>query len=121
MIKKKYLLQVVALILPLFLFAGVNVTYSYILQKRDDDMIRTAYMNGAIEALKLDIERIKKIKSNDALFKWAVITAANNYIKKVEVLNETKYAAVTGSSTNYPVVNKPSSTKYKIVYVPVEE
>ena len=56
---------------------GVNATYSTIIKQRDESIIRIAFMNGSIETLNLDIERIKALKKNKALFESAVTAAAD--------------------------------------------
>ena len=50
-------------------------------------MIKIAYMNGCVDALKLDIEKIKDLKSNEEHLKSLVYAAADSYIMKVETLN----------------------------------
>ena len=58
-------------------------------------------MNGSIDALKLDIARIKEIKKDDALFKSLVYAAAEDYIEKVDALTERKVTLTNGRGGKY--------------------
>jgi hypothetical protein len=101
--KKKTLFQIAAVVLFLLFFPGINITHSNILEKRDKELIRIAYMNGSVEALKLDIEKIKKIKSDDELFKSVVYAAADNYVKIVDSLTKRRYTIVNSRGSTHTV------------------
>jgi hypothetical protein len=64
------------------------------LQKRDHNIIKMAYMNGTVDALKLDIEKIKHLKNNEKHLKSLVYAAADNYMKKVESLSTKKVTII---------------------------
>ena len=116
--RKNNFLRVAAVVLFLLLVAGINVTYSYIIKKRDQNIIRIAFMNGSVQALSLDIERIQELKNNETLFKAAVITAADNYIKEVEQLNEQIMVANGGGREFYPMTTGTDPNRYRTIYNP---
>ena len=103
MMQKKSLLQGFVVVLFLILCVGVKITYSYMIDKRDQNLIRIAYMNGSVDALKLDIAKIKEIKKDAALFKSLVYAAAEDYIKKVDALTERKVTLINGRGGKYTV------------------
>ena len=49
--------------------------------------IYTAYVNGYAAALKMDIQQIQEIKSDDGLMKKTVLDAARKYVQVVEQMN----------------------------------
>jgi hypothetical protein len=113
--KKKTLSKIAAAVLFLLFFAGINITHSNILEKRDKQLIRIAYMNGSVDALKLDIEKIKKIKSDDEFFKSVVYAAADNYVEIVDSLTERRYTIVNsrGSTHTVKAGRKRINTNYR--------
>ena len=104
----KTIFRIAAAVLFLFFFTGINITHSNIIEKRDEQIIRMAYMNGSVDALKLDIKQIKKMKSDDEYRKSVVVAAADNYIKIVESLTEKTYNMVNNQRSTF---NKETGRK----------
>jgi len=67
------------LIFPSYLAAGLT--------KDEHKMMRTAFMNGYVRALRLDIETIKSLKKNKKELKKFVIFEVNRYMEEVLNLN----------------------------------
>ena len=57
------------------------------LTSRMRNAIFTAYTNGYVSALKLDIERIQLMKTDKKLMKEIVLEAAREYVQQVEDMN----------------------------------
>ena len=83
----KSLFQTITVVLLLLFCVGITIAHSYMLEKRDYNIIKMAYMNGSVDALKLDIETIKNLKSDEEHFKSLVYAAADSYLKRVETLS----------------------------------
>lgn len=49
--------------------------------------IYAAYVNGYVAALKMDIQQIQEVKSDDGLLKKVVVDAARKYVHIVEQMN----------------------------------
>jgi hypothetical protein len=81
------------LVAALLLSAGVTLTHSYGLQQRDREMIAIAYLNGAAEALRFDIERIKAMQADSHLLQQTVQDAAQLYLIRVERINAVRQQA----------------------------
>lgn len=77
---------IVAVILILSFIVSVNTAYS-VLNIRDYKLIRVAFMNGYVEALKLSAEEKEKLENDKALLVKTVESAAERYIGKVEDIN----------------------------------
>jgi hypothetical protein len=58
------------------------------LDKRIRNEIVIAYMNGYVEALQLDIIKIKKLKRDSTLLRKTVAEATEKYISTVEKMND---------------------------------
>ena len=69
------------------ILAGVASQSSADLDERTENAIHTAFMNGYVAALRLDIEQIKQIKQNRKLMKQFVQNAARKYIAVVNDMN----------------------------------
>ncbi len=67
------------LIFPSYLAAG--------LAKDEYEMMRTAFINGYVRALRLDIETIQSLKGNKEELKKFVIFEADRYMEEVLNLN----------------------------------
>jgi len=52
--------------------------------------IEIAYMNGYVEALRPDLDKIGELKQNPSLFEKTVKTAAKRYVKRVAAMNNKK-------------------------------
>jgi hypothetical protein len=73
----------------LFLLLASAVTYVYPeIKARDSEIIRTAYMNGYVAALKLDVDAIQSLKSDEALLKKTVESVADKYLSIVGGMNK---------------------------------
>lgn len=81
-------IKVLALLTALFIFlvAGAGLIYPAI-KERDADIIKVAFMNGYLAALKLSDDDLKKIKGDEALLKQTVEKAANNYLALINSMN----------------------------------
>ena len=86
LMKKKSIKIIIGTILVLILLGSLNTAYS-ILSRKDFNIIRIAFMNGYLSALKLDIEEKKKLENDEVLLAKTVKSAAEEYLTKVERLN----------------------------------
>lgn len=116
--QKGHFLTVTTVAIFLILVVGVNATYSNIIKKRDENIIRIAFMNGSINALKMDIDRIKALKKNKMLLKSAVMAAADVYVREVEALNEQNYSGAQIGKNAYTAVAGPYGIRYREIFVP---
>ena len=105
---RNFFQQTVPIVVVIVLLTGANAACSYLLSKRDQNLIHIAFMNGAARMLELDMKDIEKLKSNRALSKKVVTIAANRYLKKVEMLNlpETRLAS-TEAASKYKIGRTP--------------
>jgi hypothetical protein len=74
-------------VLFLVLASAVTCVYPEI-KARDSEIIRTAYMNGYVAALNLDVDAIQSLKGDEALLKKTVESAADNYLGVVSGMNK---------------------------------
>ena len=84
--KKTTQIIIVAIVLSI-LFGSLTTAYS-VLSRKDYSIIRIAFMNGYIEALKLTVEEKKRLENDNVLLAKTVKSAAENYLAKVEGLNQ---------------------------------
>jgi len=68
------------------LLGSLNAAYS-ILSRKDYGIIRVAFMNGYLTALKLDSEEKIKLENDEVLLTKTVKSAAEEYLTKVDRLN----------------------------------
>lgn len=66
---------------------GAGSTHSAI-KPRDSDIIRAAYINGYVAALKLSAEKIQELKGNETLLEKSVEGEADNYLALVNKMNQ---------------------------------
>jgi hypothetical protein len=78
----------VGVVLFIFLAAGTNFVYPAALTPKDEQTIKTAYMNGFVAAIQMDNETIKTLKRDEPLLKQTVENAANRYLKRVKEMNK---------------------------------
>jgi hypothetical protein len=81
-LKRMIMLSIIfssSLISPSYLAAGLT--------KDEYKMMRTAFMNGYVRALRLDIETIKSLKKNKEELKKFIVFEANRYMEEVLNLN----------------------------------
>jgi len=76
----------VALALFLVFCCGVRWSHSA-LSQRQQEVIRIAYMNGYMDALKMEPEKVKKLKQDKEKLRWSVEAAAQRYLNKIEAMN----------------------------------
>lgn len=77
------------IVAPLFILLIASVGFIYAAVKpRDVDVIRVAYMNGYLQALQLDPDNVKKLKSDEALLKQTVENAADSYLGVITTMNK---------------------------------
>ena len=72
------------------IFSSFLISPSYLaagLTKDEYKMMRTAFMNGYVRALRLDIETIKSLKKNKEELKKFIVFEANRYMEEVLNLN----------------------------------
>jgi hypothetical protein len=86
---KKIIAKILPLITVIILLTGANAACGYLLSKRDQHLVKIAFMNGSIEMLALDLEDIQRLKDNETLFRQLVEKTADRYVKKVQLLNQT--------------------------------
>jgi hypothetical protein len=75
-------------VLFIFLVGGTNFVYPAPLSPKDQQTIKTAYMNGFVAAIQMDNETIKTLKGNEMLLKQTVGDSANRYLKRVQGMNK---------------------------------
>jgi len=92
-VNKKRAGRIGMLVIAALLTAGASLTHSYGLQQRDREMIAVAYLNGAADALRFDIEKIMALKADGMLLRQTVEDAAQIYLIKVERINLTRQQA----------------------------
>lgn len=80
-------LMVAVFVLLTSFFAGARSTHPGALQARTWNAIKISYMNGYVQALRLDSEQIEKLKTDEALLRQAVMDAATQYMQIVEAMN----------------------------------
>ena len=84
--KRRIKLLTISLTLFILIFSGINSAYSA-LKEGHRKIIRVAYMNGYIAALKLDLEEIRELRKDKSLLKLSVKDAANRYLERVSQMN----------------------------------
>jgi hypothetical protein len=75
-------------VLFVFLMAGINLVYPAPLNQKDEQTIKTAYMNGFVAAIQMDNETIKTLKRDENLLRQTVENSANRYLKRVQDMNK---------------------------------
>jgi hypothetical protein len=78
----------VGVVLFILFAAGTNFLYSAPLTPKDEQTIKTAYMNGFVAAIQMDNETIKTLKRDEPLLKQTVEKAANGYLRRVKEMNK---------------------------------
>lgn len=82
--KNRLIISLAILILP---FVQICATYSAP-AARDKEMIKIAYMNGYITALKLSPDQIAELKGNEVALKEVVTAAAEQYLAVINGMNK---------------------------------
>jgi hypothetical protein len=59
-----------------------------VLSNKDVNLIRIAFQNGYVAALRLDIEQIQKLKNDNATMEKTVEAASERYVKQVQDMNK---------------------------------
>lgn len=59
-----------------------------VLSNKDVNLIKIAFQNGYVTALRLDIEKIQKLKSDNATMEKTVEAASDRYVKQVQDMNK---------------------------------
>ena len=59
-----------------------------VLSNKDVNLIRIAFQNGYVAALRLDIEQIQKLKNDNATMEKTVEAASDRYVKQVQDMNK---------------------------------
>ncbi len=77
----------ISIIIFFLLFVGINAYSKNGVSQRDLNMINMAFMNGAVELTRLDIDQIQELKNNENLLREKVYALTGDYIKKVLILN----------------------------------
>ena len=96
------------IIIFLVLITAANAASSYLLGKRDRDLIKIAFMNGFSHVMALEMKQLQALKRNPAGFKRLADEAATRYIRQVELLNLTDGRAVVVSG----------ASRYRTDYLP---
>jgi len=84
--KRRIKLLTISLTLLILVFSGFNSAFSA-LKEGHRKIIRVAYMNGYIAALKLDPDEIKELRKDKSLLKLTVKVAAKGYLERVSQMN----------------------------------
>ena len=91
-------------------FAGVEETLSYTDRNRKiTELIQVAYMNGAADALALDIGEIRRMQNDEARLRRVVQNATYRYLVKVTRMN--RWTAESGESRG-----RPGSVRHRTGY-----
>jgi hypothetical protein len=69
------------------LFLSVIAAYAA-LSNKDANLIKIAFQNGYVAALRLDIEQIQKLKDDNATMQKAVEDASEKYLKRLQEMNK---------------------------------
>ena len=80
-------LAVIFLVLAVLLLAG-RTRVAPALTVRDSDIVRIAFMNGYLAALKLDPAELEKLKSDEKLLRQTVEKAAAQYLDAIDTMNK---------------------------------
>lgn len=78
------------LVLLVVFTAGAGISYSA-LKSGFGKVIKIAYMNGYVDAVRLDLERIKELKGNADVLRDIVQASSEEYLKKVSKLNQESF------------------------------
>jgi hypothetical protein len=81
---KKWSIGTVSLLILFFLAVGLSHSA---LNTGYRKALEVAYMNGYVEALKADLDKIEELKQNPSLFEKTVKEAAARYLKRVSAMN----------------------------------
>jgi hypothetical protein len=73
-------------ILAVLFFAAI--TAHGVLSNKDTNLIRIAFQNGYLAAIRLDLEEIKRIKDDNATLQKKVEDASERYVKRVQDMNK---------------------------------
>ena len=85
--QKRSIKIILTVILVLVILGSINTAYSG-LNKKELNIIKIAFMNGFIEALKLSTEEKKRLENDMVAMQKAVESAAERYLEMVENLNK---------------------------------
>lgn len=115
LMKKRHFFKIVLISFLSVFFIPSNVTYSYKfrISEKIIHIITIAYMNGAVDALSLDIEDIKKFKKDDKLLESAIHSAASDYIKRVKMTTFKRFAAANHGQTDDGKINYVKTDYYR--------
>ena len=83
----RIILYILVILLGAVLLIGIASQSSADIDERTQNAIYTAYMNGYVAALRLDIELITQFKENEKMMKKYVQNAARKYIAIVNEMN----------------------------------
>ena len=72
--------------LAVFFFSAIAA--HGVLSNQDINLIKIAFQNGYVAALRLDIEEIKKIKDDNTTLQKKVEDASVGYLKRVHAMNK---------------------------------
>jgi hypothetical protein len=73
-------------ILAVLFFA--TVTAHGVLSNKDTNLIKIAFQNGYLAAMRLNLEEIKRIKDDNATLQKKVEEASERYVKRVQDMNK---------------------------------
>ena len=77
---------VVFTVLAALFFA--TITAHGVISNKDANLIKIAFQNGYLEALRLDVEQIKRLKDDNATMQKKVEDASERYLKRVQDMNK---------------------------------
>lgn len=78
----------ILIVLLLVLAIGIHHAYSAALCQRDSNILRTAFLNGYVTAVRTDIERLKTYQKDKKLLQQAAEMAAEDYMALLAQINK---------------------------------
>jgi hypothetical protein len=76
------------LLAALAVFFFCAITAHGVLSNQDINLIKIAFQNGYVTALRLNIEEIKKLKDDNTTMQKKVEDASESYLKQVQGMNK---------------------------------
>ncbi len=76
-------------IVTIFILFFMAATHIYPeVKQRDSDIIKVAFMNGYVEAIKLESNEIQRLKADEELLRKHVEEAADRYLSILKGMNK---------------------------------
>lgn len=98
---QKFVWRIAPLIIVIVLLTGANAASDLLLSRRDRHIIKIAFMNGSIEMLEMDLKDLETLKTDEAMVRRLVESAAERYVKRVDHLSRTENRIDRGGGSRY--------------------